>query len=88
MLKMCQNTFGGRASPGPARELEHSLDSLAAKQGATSKGRGREGRKGNTMGGEGEEGKGRKGKEGGEGKRRGRVRERRGEGTRGRARAP
>jgi len=40
------------------------------------------------MGGGGEEGKGRKGMEGGEGKRRGRVRERRGEKTRGRARAP
>ena len=41
---MYQNSFGGRALPGPAGELERSPRPPSRKRGPTSKGRGKEGK--------------------------------------------
>jgi len=48
MPTMQQNTFAGRALPGPAGELKHTPRSPGRKEGPNSKGR--EGRKGEGMG--------------------------------------
>ena len=51
MPTMQQNTFAGRALPGPAGELKHTPRSPGRKEGPNSKGR--EGRKGEGTEGEG-----------------------------------
>ena len=54
MLKMHQKRFGGRAPPGPARELKRWTDRLAAIWGLLL----REGKGGKRKGGKGKRGKG------------------------------